>query len=268
MTVAEPLLSLGEVSVRMGGRLLIEALGLEARAGQCWALLGANGRGKSSLLHVIAGLRAPESGRVRYRGRDVSRIPPRELGRLRALVEQVQHDAFAQTVREHLALARSPFVGGWDLGAGDTPEVERALDVLGLRALAESDVRRLSGGERQRVAVAAALAQDTPVMLLDEPLAHLDPVRRDQVARLLTSQRDRLVVMALHEPELALEVCTHALLLTDTGWHAGPVDDLLESGRLAALYGGDPWVATLPAPGPGARPLRVIRWGRGRTPMT
>ena len=268
MTDEAALLSLTGVTIRAGARVLVDALDLQARAGQCWALLGANGRGKSSLLHVIAGLRAPAAGRVRYRGRDAASIAPRELARLRALVEQVQHDAFAQTVREHLALARSPFVGGWETGAGDTPEVREAMAALGLEALAGRDLRGLSGGERQRVAVAAALAQDTAVMLLDEPLAHLDPVRREALAHLLGGQRERLVVMALHEPGLALEVCTHVLLLTDTGWHAGPVDDLLDEARLAALYGGEPWVATLPGSGPQGRPLRVIRWGRGGTRMT
>lgn len=257
-------MSAADVEVRalrvvLAGRTLVDGMTFRAGAGERWALLGANGRGKSTLLRVLAGLLAPGAGDVRYDGRPIAGMPPREAARQRALVEQQQVDAFSQSVREHVALSRSPYEHGWRLGAGEDPQVVAALQAMELEALAARDVRTLSGGERQRVAIAAALAQDTPVLLLDEPAAHLDPVRQHQVMDVLVRRPGRLLVMAMHEPDLALTYCTHVLVLTQQGWHAGPIDDLGRPGLLAGIYGGRPRLVELPGQG-GEPPLRIVRW--------
>ncbi|MEZ5658729.1 MAG: ABC transporter ATP-binding protein [Burkholderiaceae bacterium] len=254
-----PLLELDRLSVRVGARRLIDAISLRAERGQCWALLGANGRGKSSLLLAIAGLLPLATGEVRLAGRPLSAIPARELARLRALVEQHRQDGFAQSVRDHVALSRRPYVSGWHLDAADAPEVQQALRLLDLESLAGRDIRTLSGGERQRVAIAAAVAQDTPVLLLDEPIAHLDPPGRIAVMRRLLGLSDRLLILAMHEPEIALEFCSHALLLGVHGWHAGPISDLHDPARLAELYGGRPRL--LRVPGDADREAAyLVRW--------
>ncbi|MEZ5651134.1 MAG: ABC transporter ATP-binding protein [Burkholderiaceae bacterium] len=258
MSTAAPLLELRDISVAVGGRRLIEAMSLRAARGQRWALLGGNGRGKSSLLHAIAGLLPLAKGEISIDGVVLGAMPPLALARRRALVEQHRQDSFGASVREHVGLSRRPYVAGWRMDVGDAPEVTSALALLDLEPFAGRDIRSLLGGERQRVALAAALAQDTPVLLLDEPIAHLDPPSRVAVMRMLSTLEDRLMLMALHEPEIALEFCTHALLLVADGWHAGPITDLHDPQRLAAVYGGRPRVLSV-ADADGVE-RRLIRW--------
>ncbi|UZG42806.1 ABC transporter ATP-binding protein [Caldimonas thermodepolymerans] len=246
-----PLLGTRALQVRAGQRVLVDGLDWQVRTGERWSLLGPNGCGKTTLLRTLAGLRPPAGGEVELGGRPLARIRTRELATLRAWCPQHHHDAFGLSVLEVVLAARQPYAGrmGW-LGPDDERLALEALQRCDVAHLAAQDVRSLSGGERQRVALAAMLAQATPLVLLDEPTAHLDVPHQLAACALLAQLHDQAVVMSLHDVNLALRCCTHALLWLPDGngaprWMAGPLDQVLHPDHLARAYGSRMLAVTL-----------------------
>jgi len=231
-----------QLTLRAGARTLVEGLDWQVGAGECWSIIGRNGAGKSTLMRTLAGLRAPDGGAVELDGRPLAAWPLEELARRRAYLAQSRHDAFAYSVLETVLAARHPYHGQryWD-GSDDHAAALQALAAMEVDGLAARDVRTLSGGERQRVAIAALLAQDTPLLLLDEPANALDLAHQVQVMGLLARlcrEQDKTVVMIGHDLTLAHGISTHALLLMGDGrWHAGPVADAMRAARLSDYLG-------------------------------
>ncbi|AKZ25776.1 MULTISPECIES: ABC transporter ATP-binding protein [Ralstonia solanacearum species complex] len=227
-----PALALRELRVTMGGRVLIERLSMSAAGGELWCVVGPNGAGKSTLLGVLAGLRAPDGGAVALDGRALAAWPVAALARRRAFLPQTLHDTFPMTAHEAVMTGRHPHLARWEWeGEADARAVDAAIAALALEPLAPRDVRTLSGGERQRVAMAAVVAQQASVLLLDEPLAHLDLHQQIAVLRLLRDGCRRqgwLVILTVHDLNLARRYATHALLMDGEGHAAaGPADAVL-----------------------------------------
>jgi iron complex transport system ATP-binding protein len=181
------------------------------------AVLGPNGAGKSTLLRVIAGLIAPRRGRARVAGRALARLPADERARTVALVPQQVEVAFGFTVREVVEMGRAPHQGVFmRQRREDQDAVERAIAACELEALASRPVAALSGGEQKRVHIARALAQETPILLLDEAGAHLDVQHSVSLYVLLAAQvreRGLTCVAAMHDFNAALEHADTALLM-------------------------------------------------------
>ena len=228
--------------LRAGDRLLVDALDWQVGAGQCWCIIGRNGAGKSTLLRTLAGMHMPEGGSVSLDARALDLWPLAELARRRAFLPQSRSDAFAYRVMETVLMARHPYHADryWE-GSDDHVAAEAALRALDVLDLAQRDVRTLSGGERQRVAIAALLAQDTPLLLLDEPANALDLAHQVSVMRLLASlcrEQGKTVVMVGHDLNLAHRVASHALLLMGDGaWRAGTVHDAMQPDILSVCLG-------------------------------
>jgi iron complex transport system ATP-binding protein len=222
--------------------VLIEDLTLDVAPGEAWCVLGPNGSGKSSLLHALAGLRAPQRGAIELFGRPWAEWPARAAALKRGLLLQQQTDAFSATVLETVLIGRHPHIGafGWESEA-DLRYVNEALARMDLAGLAERDVRSLSGGERQRVALAALLAQDPALLLLDEPTAHLDlahQVRTFEHLASLLRDEGRSLVFATHDCNLALRFASHALLLDGAGGAtAGLASSVLDAEALSRTFG-------------------------------
>ena len=239
----EPLLALRALGVRAGPRNLIDGLSLDICKGELWCVIGANGSGKTSLLHTLAGLRAPHAGGVLLQGRPVTDWPLFEAARLRGLLPQILHDAFSATVLDLVLLGRHPYQERWAWESDtDRAAARQALRDVDLEAFAERDVLSLSGGERQRVGIAALLAQDPALLLLDEPLAHLD--LRHQIGVLdhlaLRVRRDaKAVALAIHDLNLARRFATHALLLGGETPRFGPVAEVMTQAALSQAFGHD-----------------------------
>ena len=229
------------LTLHAGGHTLVEHLDFEAGPGQCWAIIGRNGAGKSTLLQVLAGLRQPAAGQVQIDGRALAVWPLAALAQRRAYLPQGRSDAFGYQVLDTVLTARHPYQGSayWDADA-DRELALQALTEMDAAHLAARDVRTLSGGERQRVAIAAVLAQQTPLLLLDEPAAALDLAHQVALMRLLGRQCSGgcAVLMVAHDLNMIDGVASHALLLSGQGrWRAGTVGKMMQPGLLEECLG-------------------------------
>lgn len=189
-------------------RQLNHAANEEARDGMLTCLIGANGAGKSTLLRTIAGFQLPLEGTVLLGGDDVRALSPRQRAERMAVVLTDRPDVMCTTVWEMVATGRAPFTGFWGrLSGKDRGIVTRSLRLVGIEWMADRTVASLSDGERQKVMIAKALAQQTPVILLDEPTAFLDYPSRVEVMQLLLNiahEEHKTVLLSTHDLDLAL----------------------------------------------------------------
>jgi iron complex transport system ATP-binding protein len=238
---APALLRVTGLTVRIAALTVCRNLEFSVLPGQCWAILGRNGAGKTTLLHTLAGLRPAAAGAIALGGQPIAQMSPRQVARCRAVLPQDDNDAFAATVLETVLVGRHPHLSRWQWeGAADVAIARAALAAMDIGGAEARDVRTLSGGERRRVALAALLAQEPNLLLLDEPSSHLDLAHQlallDRLAGLARSGQ-KAVLMVLHDVNLAVRCCDHALLLDGGAAQAGPAPDLLTAAHLSRLYG-------------------------------
>ena len=242
-------IGLEAVTVTLGGRPVVREVTATVEVGEWVALLGPNGAGKTSLLRAIAGL-LPCHGVVSLNDVPAAALGRRERARLLALVPQEPETPPWLTVGEYVLMGRTPHLGPLAReGAADREAASRALARLDLEALAERTLGTLSGGERQRVVVARALAQEAPIVLLDEPTAALDIGHQQHALELLDALRASeglTLVAAMHDLTLAAQYADRVLLLDEGRVVAegAPVDVLTEE-ALAEHYGASVRVVTV-----------------------
>jgi iron complex transport system ATP-binding protein len=235
-------LSVQRLTLRAGGRTLLDGFTQRFEAGEIWCIAGPNGAGKTTLLATLAGLLQPAAGHVEIDGARLAEWRAVPLAQRRAWLPQATHDAFSASVLDSVMLSRFPHLAGWGWErAEDRAAARAALDTLDLASFAARDVLSLSGGERQRVALAGVLCQHAPLMLLDEPLSHLDlhhQIDCLEALRAWTREPGRTVVFSCHDLNLARRFATHALLLDGQGsvW-AGPVHDVLTPELASRAFG-------------------------------
>jgi len=239
--VSAPILAARALAVTIAGHTICRDLDLAVAPGERWAVLGRNGAGKTTLLHTLAGLRAAAAGTIELVGRPLGSIPRREVARLRGVLPQQDVDAFPSTVLETVLVGRHPHLGRWQWeGADDMGAARESLAAADMAGTEARDVGTLSGGERRRVALAALLAQEPQLFLLDEPASHLDLAHQiallDRLAERVRAERKALV-MVVHDVNLALRYCDRAVLLSGGTAVAGSAEALLTPERLSALYG-------------------------------
>ena len=228
------------LSFGYGERPLFEGLSFEVAAGDALAVLGPNGVGKSTLLRVLAGLLPARAGEVLLDGRPLSALPSDERARRVAYVPQGIDPRMPFTVFETVLMGRYAHLRGqWEREV-DREVARRAIAVMRLDAVAQRRLAEVSGGERQRALIASALAQEAPVLLLDEPTTALDVRGRVEAVALLGRLRcedRRTVVLVTHDIDLAQRSCERVLLLgAPEGPVEGPRDEVLRSDRLEAAY--------------------------------
>lgn len=208
---------LRDVTVRLGGRTIVEHVSLEVAAGEWVGLIGPNGAGKTTLLRTVAGTGPVAEGGVEVDGVDLGRRSRRERAKLVAMVPQRPLIPAEVTVTDYVLLGRTPHLGPLAIeGAADLRAVSDAIDRLDLTELADRKLGTLSGGELQRVVLARAVAQDSPILLLDEPTAALDLGHQQDVMELVEELRRRrglTVIAALHDLTLAAQFCDRLVML-------------------------------------------------------
>ena len=234
------MMELKDLCAGYGGEDQLRHVSLRFQAGCLTGLIGPNGSGKSTLIKACAGQLRPSCGQVLLEGRSIAGMGPRALARRLAYMPQMRGTP-AMTVRQLTAHGRYPHLGfGRALSPSDWDQVDWAMDRAGVAAYASRAVTALSGGERQRAYLAMLLAQDTPLLLLDEPTAFLDIRHQFSLMDLLQqlAREGKTVVVALHELGLALSYCQRLLLLENglpLAW--GPPDQVYQSGRIQEAFG-------------------------------
>ena len=212
-----PFLQVQNLSVHYGAVQILDSINLEVNQGEVMALIGPNGAGKTTLIRTIGGSIKPSSGSVHVLGQSVDQMPVSKRASKLAVVPQARNLPEAFTVWQTVLMGRTPYLG-W-LGQPvekDYQRVSWALERASALELADRPVGELSGGEQQRILLARALAQDTPVLLLDEPTAHLDLRYQSSLLNLvreLAQERGHAVLMALHDLNLVSLYADRVILL-------------------------------------------------------
>jgi iron complex transport system ATP-binding protein len=241
VTTGAPRLSCRGLALVVAGRRLVAGLDLDVRAGECWVIVGPNGAGKTTLVSTLAGLAAPAAGEIAYDGTPIGMLGPRARAMKRGFLPQDCVDFFPATVLETALVGRHPHLARWRWeSAADVACTRAALALFGLAGLDARDARTLSGGERRRLALAALVAQDPALLLLDEPSSHLD--LGAQIAALdtvtaLARNDGKAIVMVLHDLHLALRYADHAIALGTGRARAGAAGDILTPAALSELFG-------------------------------
>jgi iron complex transport system ATP-binding protein len=253
VSAGSPLLTCVNLDIEVAGRTLVRGLNFSTHRGTITCLLGRNGAGKTLTLHTLCGLREAR-GEVRFENRPLAEWPHRQLAQRLGLLTQLTEDPFPSTVLETALIGRHPHIGFWQWeGDEDRAIASAALSAVDMSDFVERDVSTLSGGERRRVAIATLLAQDPQLLVLDEPINHLDPHHQLGALALLRAKANegRAVIMTLHDAGLAARFCDQAVLLFGDGeWLCGPIDEVLNPTTISKLYGVN---------------VREVRWESGRT---
>jgi iron complex transport system ATP-binding protein len=250
-----PVLAARGVACSYGRRTVLQGFDLAAEPGTLTALLGPNGAGKSTALRTLSRLMRPDHGTVTLDGRDVWRLPRRELVRQISFTPQLEAVAWPMTVEQMVLLGRAPH-RGWlrPYLREDREALRAALRQVELEDLGDRDLDTLSGGERRRALLARALAQNAGILLLDEPGAHLDlrhQIELFDLLRRLARERKVAVVLSLHDLNLASLFADRAVLLSGGRTLAqGPTGEVLTAEHIRQAFGIA--VETVPHPRGGA----------------
>lgn len=217
-----PIVSVEDLTVTLGKTAVLGDVSIDIPEGRLVGLIGPNGAGKTTLLRAINGTVSIDSGRVTVAGVDAATCSSRRLARLVATVPQTTTLSFGFSVRETIEMGRHPHISRFGaMDDTDVAAVEAAMAATAVESLADRPITDVSGGERQRVLLARALAQETPVLVLDEPTANLDI---NHAARTLELVRDavtsealsgRAAIAAIHDLDLAARYCDELVLLAD-----------------------------------------------------
>ena len=210
-------------------------------SGELTCLLGANGVGKSTLLRTLSAFQPKLSGEIRIQGKEIGSYTDKQLSKVISVVLTEKCDIRNMTSVELIGLGRSPYTGFWGtLSKEDKEVVDHAINLVGISHLAHRMVHTLSDGERQKVMIAKALAQETPVIFLDEPTAFLDfpsKVEMMQLLHQLSRQTDKTIFLSTHDLELALQIADKIWLMDKVnGVTIGTPEDLSLGGTLSSFF--------------------------------
>jgi iron complex transport system ATP-binding protein len=235
------LLEARALCIGYGATRIASGLDLSLEPGTVTCLLGPNGIGKTTLFKTLLGLIPPLGGTVRIEGEDFNHLGRRAMARQMAYVPQARSGEFAYTVLDLVVMGRTAYLDPFGSPRpADYKAAMSALDALGIASLAQRDSTRISGGQRQLVLIARALAQQTRIVMMDEPTASLDLANRilviDTVRKL--AGNGLAVVLSTHEPEQAFVVADRvAILGKENRFVVGAVEAVMTSDELSRLYG-------------------------------
>ena len=219
--------------------IVAEALNASLHRGTMACLVGANGVGKSTLMRTLSGFQPALSGGVCIDGRLLAEYTPRELSERVGVVLTERESAPDLTVEEVVAIGRIPYTNFWgSLSKADSHAVDEAIALVGIEALRHKKIGRVSDGERQKVMIAKALAQQTDIILLDEPTAFLDYGSKVSVMRLLqrlAHEQGKAILLSTHDLEIAFQTADELWILQHDGMQTGTLDDLEQHGAVSAF---------------------------------
>jgi len=270
MAGTSPSLVVRDLSAGYGGSEILRAVDLTVPAGRITVIVGANASGKSTLLRTMSRLLKPSRGEVTLGGRSIHAMPTRDLARRIGLLPQSPIAPEGILVDDLVRRGRHPHRGLFSRwSARDEEAVDRALTVTRTADLAERAIDELSGGQRQRVWIAMALAQETEILLLDEPTTFLDISHQVEILDLLVDlnrTRGTTVVMVLHDLNLSARYADHLVALAGGQVHvAGPPEQVLSTETVRTVFGLDSRILADPTSG---RPMMLPIGRHHRLPAT
>lgn len=222
------------------GQQVLDDIDLDIPSQQVTALLGPNGTGKTTLLHLMLGLIKPDQGQITIKGREHRAYSRREMAQLMGLVPQFEDIPFNFTVLEYILLGRSPYLRPFQTpGEKDLRIAEASLETLGISALRDKPVTEMSGGERRLVHLARALVQRTNILLLDEPTAHLDLENQRRILTLLVELASQgiTVLLTTHDPNIAIYAADYFVLVNGGQvFVEGDLEKVITPENLSTLY--------------------------------
>jgi len=234
------------VSFAYGADEVIGDLSVAVHSGEILGVIGPNGSGKSTLMRLLSGVLEPSRGSVRLFQRSLAECERRDVARAIAVVPQESSIEFPYSVTEIVLMGRSPHLGGFAFeGDRDLEVAHASMRRTGVEHLAPRSIHELSGGERQRVILARALAQEAPIMLLDEPAAFLDIRHEVEIYDLLRDLQaeGKGIVTVLHDLNLAALYCDRVGLLCDGRFRSlGPPDEVITYAAITEVYGTEVYV--------------------------
>lgn len=234
------MIQLEELTLGYGQRVLLHKVSAQIDGGQLIALLGRNGTGKSTLLRALMGLEQPQHGDIRLQQRLIHSLRPEELAQHISLVTTERIRIPHLRCKDVVALGRAPYTN-WigKLQPDDRQRVDEALRLTGMSEYAEKTMDKMSDGECQRIMIARALAQDTPVILLDEPTAFLDLPNRYELCLLLkqlAKEKNKCIIFSTHDLDIALSLCDSILLIDNPQLYALPTREMVREGHIERLF--------------------------------
>ncbi len=233
-------IELHDVTLGYGDRVLMADANVGFGWGELTALIGRNGTGKSTLLRTIAALAKPQKGTITIAGKDVASLSMREVASQISFVSTDDVRVQNLHVWDVVSLGRAPYTN-WvgRLTEEDRAKVEESLRLVGMEAFREASMESLSDGERQRVMIARALAQDTPIILLDEPTAFLDLPNKYEICLLLKElahKEGKCILFSTHDLSIAIELCDTIAMIEGGKFRYGTAEMLIENGDLGRIF--------------------------------
>ena len=232
------MIELKELTLGYGQRTLLETVNARITGGQLVALLGRNGTGKSTLLRAMMGLEKPQSGEITLQGKNIASLKPEKLARNISFVTTDKVRIANLRCKDVVALGRAPYTN-WIGQLQDQKRVDDAMQLVGMSGYAEKTMDKMSDGECQRIMIARALAQDTPVILLDEPTAFLDLPNRYELCLLLkklAQEEKKCVLFSTHDLDIALSLCDSIMLIDNPQMYTLPTPEMVASGHIERLF--------------------------------
>jgi iron complex transport system ATP-binding protein len=220
--------------------IIAQAINIEVNEGELVAVIGINGVGKSTFLRTLSGVQDALKGKVLVKNEQIQQIDSLELASLVSLVLTEQPISKNLSVFELVALGRQPYTN-WigRLGKNDLRQIKKSLQNVGIEDLQNKKCFELSDGQLQKVLIARAIAQNTPLVILDEPTTHLDLYHKAYVLKLLkklTRKTNKAIVFASHEINLAIQLCDKIILMQESNVITGSPTALLESGAFSTVF--------------------------------
>ncbi len=228
------------LSLGYGSRILIDSLSATVKSGELTALVGRNGTGKSTLLRAISGLGERKGGDILLGDKPIDSLSTAELATMVAFVTTDKVRIANLRCRDVVALGRAPYTN-WigRMQEQDEEIVMRSMELVGMSDYANKTMDRMSDGECQRIMIARALAQQTPIILLDEPTAFLDMPNRYELCTLLqrlAHEEQKCILFSTHELDIALALCDSIALISPPQLHLLPTEEMVKSGYIEKLF--------------------------------
>ncbi|MCO6500028.1 MAG: ABC transporter ATP-binding protein [Vicingus serpentipes] len=238
-----PSINIENLSIGHNNVSLISNINISSSSNKLIAVIGRNGKGKSTLLKTISGLLPPIQGNINFNLKNINKIQDKERAQLLSIVLSSNHSMGNITVNDFVAYGRYPYTNWFNIhNEEDDTIIKNALQLCQLEELSERYYHELSDGEKQKVSIARVLAQNTPLIVLDEPTAHLDLINKVEILKLLkelASNHNKMIIISTHQIELALQLCNEIWVLANDEIKIRTPEELLEKDELNTLFGNE-----------------------------